>query len=67
MMIEEVTCHLPRRILDLKEQGIKVSDRWVEMNGKKHHHKEYFIDFNEAERVKNALINGLRFQKRKVA
>lgn len=59
--------HLPRRICDLREQGILVRDEWVEQNGRKHHHKDYFIDFNEAERVKNALIEGMRFQKRKTA
>ena len=67
MMIADVTCHLPRRILDLKEQGVNVNDRWVEVNGKKHHHKEWWMDFNEKERIMERLIQGLRFEKKKAA
>lgn len=66
-LMDGLSGHLPRRICDLREQGIHVSDEWVEKNGKKHHHKDYFIDFNEVERVKDALINGLRFEKKKAA
>ena len=33
--------HLPRRILDIKEKGHTVRDRWVEVNGKTV--KEYFM------------------------
>lgn len=67
MTIQRVTSHLPRRILDLKEQGITIRDQWVEMNGRKHHHKEYFMDFNEVERVMGILVQGLSFQKKKAA
>lgn len=67
MMVAGVTCHLPRRILDLKEHGIIIHDRWVEMNGKVHHHKEWWMDFNEKERVMERLVTGLRFEKKKSA
>lgn len=67
MMIENVTCHLPRRILDLKEQGINISDRWVEQNGKAHHHKEYFMEPAEIARVTQIILQGLKFEKRKAA
>jgi hypothetical protein len=33
---------LPRRILDLKQAGIEIRDRWVKTDGK-NKWKEYFI------------------------
>lgn len=34
---------LPRRILDLKEQGITIEDQWVKINGQERF-KEWFIN-----------------------
>lgn len=66
-LLDGLSGHLPRRIGDLREAGILIRDRWVEQNGKKHHHKEYWIDFNERERVMARLMEGMRFEKRKKA
>lgn len=33
---------LPRRILDLKEEGVEVRDRWIEIEGKRSH-KEWYM------------------------
>lgn len=41
-VLENITQSLPRRILDLKENGIEVRDMWVMIAGKRSH-KIYFI------------------------
>ena len=41
-MVNHHIGHLARRILDLKQKGYAIQDRWIEENGSRF--KEYFIN-----------------------
>ena len=67
MAIQRVSGHLPRRICDLREQGIDIQMDMVVPEDGRRKIGEYWMKTEEINRVMMALIEGLRFEKKKKA